>query len=105
MSDDGLESPVGRTDALEAAAATVGGRDGSHGEPEDNFGRIATFWSTYLDLDIESHDVAAMMALLKVARIASGDPTNYDHWVDIDGYGALGAHLADRERKQDGEGQ
>ncbi|WP_435075929.1 DUF6378 domain-containing protein [Halococcus sp. AFM35] len=93
---------VGRTDALDGAKETVGGRDGSHGEPEDNFGRIATMWSAYLgDRDVKPHEVADMMVALKLCRIASGHP-DHDHHVDICGYGTLGAHLAGRE--QDGDG-
>lgn len=101
MSDDEIESPVGRTDALTAAEATVGRRDDSHGEPEDNFSRIAAMWSAYLgDREIAPHEVADMMVALKLCRIASGHP-DPDHHVDIAGYGTLGAHLADREQGGD----
>ena len=54
---------------------------------------IADFWSTYLDRRIAAHDVGAMMALLKVARIRS----NYKHpdnWVDGAGYMACGGEIA-----------
>ena len=101
MSDDALESPVGRTDALDGARETVGERDGSHGEPEDNFARIAQMWSAYLGHEVEPHEVADMMVALKLCRIASGHP-DPDHHVDICGYGTLGAHLADREQGGDG---
>ena len=93
--------PVERTTALDNARETVGERDGSHGEPEDNFGRIAQMWSAYLgDRDIEPHEVADMMVALKLCRIASGHP-DHDHHVDICGYGTLGAHLAGREADDD----
>lgn len=85
-----------RTAALEDAAETVGTRDDTHGEPEDNFRRIAAMWSAYLGTEIAPHEVADMMVALKLCRIASGHP-DHDHHVDVCGYGTLGAHLADRE--------
>jgi hypothetical protein len=93
-------SDVERTGALDLAREAVGGRDGSHGEPEDNFGRIATMWSAYLDVDVAPHQVADMMVMLKLCRIASGVP-DLDHHVDICGYGTLGAHLASEDRGGD----
>lgn len=73
-----------------------GEREGAYGAPENNFAVIADLWSTYLmslgSRNIESKDVAAMMILMKVARISSG---NYkqDNWIDICGYAALGGEL------------
>ena len=95
-----MSEPSGRTAALDGAREAVGGRDGSHGEPEDNFGRIAAMWSAYLGEDVAPHQVADMMVALKLCRIASGHP-DLDHHVDICGYGTLGAHLASRDREGD----
>lgn len=48
-------------------------REQDYGSPENNFATIAKLWNIYLDTDqIDAHDVAVMMALLKVARIISG---------------------------------
>ena len=44
-----------------------------------------------------AHDVAAMMILLKVARLATS-PDKWDNWVDIAGYAALGGEV--RPEKQ-----
>ena len=83
-----------RSDILEAArqAVTVD-RAATHGDMERNFTAIAAMWSAYLDHDIEPHDVAAMMILLKVARIA-GNPTHADNWIDAAGYAACGGEIA-----------
>ena len=68
-------------------------RAATHGDMEDNFEAIATFWSTYLGTTIFSHDVGAMMALLKIARLKS-NPTNAENWIDTAGYMACGGELA-----------
>ena len=41
---------------------------------------------------LEPHDVAAMLALLKIARIASGH-AKADNWVDLAGYAACGGEI------------
>lgn len=82
----------------EAAKITNGERQDHYGTPEDNFARIADLWNTYLglsnDVALKASDVAAMMILLKVARIAS-DPKHLDSWVDIAGYASCGGEIVD----------
>lgn len=68
-------------------------RNADYGEPEKNFERIADMWTAYLGTPIYPHDVAAMMILLKVARI-SNTPGIQDHWIDIAGYAACGGEVA-----------
>lgn len=68
-------------------------RNASHGEPEDTFSAISGMWSAYLGVDVEPHDVCAMMALLKVGRIKA-NPGNDDNWIDLAGYAACGAEVA-----------
>ena len=74
-------------------------RQADHGKPEDTFGLIADLWNDYLALTvgamraIQPHDVAVMMALLKIARIRE-NPNNADNWVDMAGYAACGAELS-----------
>lgn len=70
-------------------------RNTQHGEPEDVFGTIAEFWTTYLQgrakagaTTIKGHDVAAMMNLFKMARHAS-NPSNLDNAIDGAGYAAI----------------
>lgn len=79
---------------LIAKVAEVVGRDrqSTHGRPEDSFTRIARLWSAYLDFEIQPHDVAALMGLLKIARIRE-TPTHDDNWIDLAGYAACGAEV------------
>lgn len=88
-----------RKEILETAEKIVNGeREKHYGTPENNFRTIAKLWETYLnakriDLNgIEPHDVAAMLALLKIARIAGGQAKD-DNWVDLAGYAACGGEL------------
>lgn len=84
-----------RKEILEKAASiTQGEREQDYGTPESNFGRIAGLWNAYLGLDgfIHPEDVAAMMILVKTARIASGNAKD-DNWVDIAGYAACGGEI------------
>lgn len=89
-----------RADILHAAEKCVcGQREQDYGTPEDNFETIARLWKTYLrracvdeagGVYIDANDVAMMMALLKIARIAAGGG-KADSWIDLAGYAACGA--------------
>ena len=69
-------------------------RNDQYGEPEDNFGTVARFWSGYLGTVIKPEDVANLMILFKVARNKhAGKP---DNWIDIAGYAACGGEVAKR---------
>lgn len=86
-----------RAEILDAAKACVcGDREQDYGSPEQNFLRIAYLWTVYLDTNlnrgITPKDVAAMLALLKIARIASGN-AKADNWVDLAGYAACGGEI------------
>lgn len=84
---------MNRAEILAAAEKCVcGDREQDYGSPERNFSRIAEFWSTYTGYPIIAEDVAAMLALLKIARIASGH-AKADNWVDLAGYAACGGEL------------
>ena len=86
-----------RIRTLEMAAQIVRqDRQNDYGTPEDNFGRIARLWGAYLGTSVDQHDVAAMMALVKVARIATS-PAKADNWIDLAGYAACGAEVAGAE--------
>ena len=95
---------MNRKDILEMASSAVHAMDMDHdyGKPEDNFATIAELWNTYLeavfnDSENDAHvylcsrDVAAMMILLKIARVASSRKD--DHWIDIAGYAACGGEI------------
>lgn len=105
---------ITREEVLETAMEMVtGSRPDDYGTPENNFARIADLWRAYLGTkpaaSINAADVAAMLALLKIARIASGHGKG-DNWVDLAGYAACGGELQSamgREAggaSQDGDG-
>ncbi|MBO7275492.1 MAG: hypothetical protein J6V15_03875 [Clostridia bacterium] len=86
-----------RDEILAAAQKCVSGdREQDYGSPENNFARIALLWMVYLHdrlkADILPQDVAAMLALLKIARIASGHAKE-DNWIDLAGYAACGGEI------------
>ena len=91
-----------RKEILENAMRCVGGdRDQQYGKPENSFLTIAHLWNIYLNaadvndgvsITIKSKDVAAMLALLKIARIATGVQKD-DNWIDLAGYAACGGEL------------
>lgn len=90
------------TEVLEAARKCVcGERAQNYGNPERNLQTIANFWIDYLSakddpLDLVPKDVAAMLVLLKVARVSSGH-AKMDNWIDIAGYAACGGECEETE--------
>ena len=90
-----------RDEILDTAKSIVGGdREQDYGSPEDSFKVIADLWNAYLagcgNTDsISAVDVAVMMALLKIARIASGH-YKADSWIDLAGYAACGGEIEGR---------
>jgi hypothetical protein len=68
-----------------AAELVAGDRAEQHGDMHENFANIAELWSAWLGVGITKADVAAMMALLKLARTKSG-AKNEDDAVDAAGY-------------------
>lgn len=84
-----------RNDLLKKAAEIVSGeRDQEYGGPEENFSRIALYWTAYLGRNIVPEDVAVMMMFVKIARLSASDFKSTDSWVDIAGYAACGAEIA-----------
>ena len=87
----------------EAKRCVCGEREQDYGSPEDNFETIALFWAVYLraaypelktvlTIDkIKPKDVASMMGLLKLARIAAGSKP--DSYVDLAGYAACAGEI------------
>ena len=101
---------MNRKECLSSAETCVmGKRQQDYGEVENNFSDIGLFWGVYLraahpDLKkvigvngIDAKDVAAMMALLKIARIASPTATE-DSFVDLAGYAACGCEIATEKK-------
>lgn len=66
-------------------------RNNDYGEAEDSFSIIADMWSAYLRTNVKPEDVAAMMILMKVARMTHG--YKEDNWIDMIGYAALGGEI------------
>lgn len=96
---------MNREGILEAAKKCVcGDRDEQYGSPEYSFKAIADLWSAYLthapvltkakgsSLELSTKDVAALMILFKVGRIATGQ-NKADNWIDIAGYAACGGEV------------
>jgi hypothetical protein len=91
----------------QALKIVTGARRAAYGTPEDNFTCIANLWMDYLQrraatvcgkgsrdlVTITAGDVAAMMILMKAARLAE-TPNHADSWRDIAGYAACGARAS-----------
>ena len=92
---------MNRKEVLTNANKCVNGdREQDYGSPENNFTTIATMWNAYIGnraghakvVKLDAKDVAAMLCLLKVARISSGH-AKCDNWIDLAGYAACGGEL------------
>jgi hypothetical protein len=83
-------------ETLKIAASLVSGdRAKKHGDMFHSHDRIAKLWSAYLGKKLEAHDVACLMALLKIARTQCGE-TNPDDHIDAAGYMAIAGELVER---------
>lgn len=82
----------------EAKRITAGSRNDDYGAPSEDMARTAKLWSAYKGTKFEARDVAAMMILLKLSRLAFRDKR--DSWVDIAGYSFCG-----HECRGEGEGK
>ena len=76
-----------------AAKLIDGPKNSEHGDREDTFGSTAELWSTYFGIEIEPHQVAWAMVLLKIAREGNGH--NADNSLDAVGYAAIAGELAE----------
>lgn len=91
----------------EAKKCVCGQRQDDYGTPEDNFTTIGYLWTAYTKAahpdwnitinEFTSKDVAVMMALLKVARIARG--SSPDSFVDLAGYAACAGEIATQKNE------
>lgn len=88
---------------LTSAAALVGGdRERTHGSKLQNHAAIADVWNGILKArarwrpaedPLDAHDVALMMAGLKIARTYGGQ-LNPDDYVDLAGYAGCAGEIA-----------
>ncbi len=73
-------------------------RQNTHGNPEDNFDKIAVFWTDYLyfkyniNFNLDKYDVCNLMELLKMTRKISS-PKNLDNYLDGSGYSLIGLSM------------
>lgn len=78
----------------EANKCVTTDRETQYGAPEYNFQLIAKLWNVYMGTNMfNAHDVGMMMALLKVARIMSGQ-IKEDNYIDLAGYIACAGEIA-----------
>lgn len=95
-----------REEILNAAKECVcQSREADYSSPEYSFTAIANLWTDYLRAagfindpmvcGIAPKDVAAMMVLFKVARIATGRNKS-DNWIDAAGYAACGGEVEEK---------
>lgn len=96
---------LNREEILEQALKNVThDSDDYYGEPEDNFGIISDLWTTYINgyfgssISVSPEDVAVMMCLFKIGRMAGGD-FNPDSYIDLAGYAACAGEVAGRSYK------
>jgi hypothetical protein len=85
-----------------------GDRNAQYGSPTGDFVAISEMWTSYIqrrfsqftgnieDFAFKPHDVAVLMALVKVSRIG-WSPTKKDHWADLAGYAACGWECIETE--------
>lgn len=87
-----------RAEILAQAALLVGeDRNKQYGDPRKSLDRIAALWRAYCNTDgITSADVAAMLALVKIARISHNN-AHADSWIDLAGYAACGGEIATQQ--------
>jgi len=72
-----------------------------YGEAKKSFGKIARYWSLYLDRVITAEDVGMMMALMKIAR--TNTDKKEDSYVDAINYIAFGGSFAIKQSKAEKE--
>ena len=81
----------------EATELVNGDRNNQYGDPIQDFRRTADMWNAYVGQRLFlPHDVAAMIAMVKLSRIA-WSPDKRDHWADLAGYAACGYDCSVRE--------
>ena len=104
IEDEPKKKRFTRDEILEAARQCVSGdREQDYGNPEYSFTVIAELWTVYLrgigilneNDSIYPRDVAALMTLFKMARVATGH-NKADNWIDAAGYAACGGEIESR---------
>ena len=81
----------------QASVLVQGQREKDYGDKTENHNNIAKLWSAYLDIKIDAHDVALMMALLKMARTKLGEVSK-DTYIDMSAYSAIAGEIKFKEK-------
>lgn len=81
----------------EATRLVSNDRQKDYGDKTENHNNIAKLWSAYLDVEISAHDVALMMALLKMARTKLG-AVSKDTYIDMSAYSAIAGEIKFKEK-------
>jgi hypothetical protein len=85
----------GRTSVLKEADNLIcEDRNKSYGPVYSMYDRIASGWSTILNTNITKEQIGMMMVWMKIARLINA-PNHRDSWVDVAGYAALTAEIAE----------
>jgi hypothetical protein len=80
-------------DILDDAKDLIQDRGKDYGLAALNHLRISQYWSTYLERDIQPHEVAICMALVKIARLQETS-LHSDSYKDGAAYIALAGQIA-----------
>ena len=89
------ELPVKRDKTLANAHDKITGeRAKDYGDAYENHERVATMWSSILGINVSVKMVYLCLLALKISRLVN-TPNHTDSWIDICGYGALGAEEKD----------
>ena len=80
----------------QAITLSANDRQKDYGDKIENHNNIARLWSAYLDVKVETHDVAIMMVLLKMARTKLGKVSK-DTYIDMSAYSAIAGEIKFKE--------
>lgn len=84
------------TEFLEAARQVLQPRGDEYGDMSRNFTRIASIASMILKRDFQPHEIAMIMHVVKLSRIAQ-NPSHIDSYVDGINYLSFAGELATQE--------
>jgi hypothetical protein len=80
---------------------TLHQRGSDYGHPIGNHKRIAELWSAYLGYPIQANEVAVLMCLVKISRMAE-DARVTDNYTDALGYIAIAKTITEAMQDEDG---
>ena len=97
---NGIELDINRPEECldKAKKIITDDRNKDYGNYTKNLKVRSNFWKVFLGKDISPHEVALLMALLKIARISTGKFTP-DSYIDACGYLSLAYALEKNKHK------